>query len=270
MPRRSLPTAQEALRILGEKRTRPQRRPPRPARTGAFNKTLKRFERQFGQGASGLIARWREVVGVEIARRTEPVKLTKGRNGGPSSLEIRVAGPAAAIIQHQAHEILARVNLFLGAEAVQKLRIVQGPLQRPAGPAPCAPKTAAPRRRRGGEARPRHGHRPRWAPQGRAHRPRPRRPATSRAIDYFALRADRSRVSPAFDSRPPLSAPTRGGNRALISRSRRNLPPMPTRRTIAAAAPVAACLALGGCSKVAVSSVDHPMADDAELIPTPR
>jgi hypothetical protein len=60
------------------------------------------------------------------------VKLVKGRNGGPSSLEIRVAGPSAAIIQHQAHEILARVNLFLGAEAVQKLRIVQGPLQRKA------------------------------------------------------------------------------------------------------------------------------------------
>jgi hypothetical protein len=80
------------------------------------------------------------VVGVEIAKRTEPVKLTKGRNGGPSSLEIRVAGPAAAIIQHQAHEILARVNLFLGAEAVQRLRIVQGPLQRP------APTSTRPRR----------------------------------------------------------------------------------------------------------------------------
>lgn len=81
-------------------------------------------------GSGALSARWAEVVGAEIARRTEPVKLSKGRNGGPSSLEIRVAGPAAAIIQHQAHEILDRVNLFLGAEAVQKLRIVQGPLQR--------------------------------------------------------------------------------------------------------------------------------------------
>ena len=83
----------------------------------------------------------RGVVGAEIARRTEVVKLTKGRNGGPSSLEIRVAGPAAAIIQHQAHEILARVNLFLGADAVQKLRIVQGPLRQ-------APARAAPVRRR--------------------------------------------------------------------------------------------------------------------------
>jgi hypothetical protein len=87
------------------------------------------------------MARWREVVGPDIARRTEPVKLVKGRNGGPSSLEIRVAGPSAAIVQHQAHEILARVNLFLGAEAVQKLRIVQGPLR-------GAPETTAPPRRR--------------------------------------------------------------------------------------------------------------------------
>ena len=135
MARRELPTAQEAMRILREKRTRPQRRPPPPLGR-ALNRTLRELDAKFGQGSGALIARWREVVGVEIAKRTEPVKLTKGRNGGPSSLEIRVAGPSAAIIQHQAHEILARVNLFLGAEAVQKLRIVQGPLQRPAAPAP--------------------------------------------------------------------------------------------------------------------------------------
>ena len=128
MPRRDLPSPQEALRILSEKRTRPPRRPPPPLGR-ALNRTLKELDARFGQGSGALQARWREVVGVEIARRTEPVKLSKGRNGGPSSLEIRVAGPSAAIIQHQGHEILARVNLFLGAEAVQKLRIVQGPLQ---------------------------------------------------------------------------------------------------------------------------------------------
>lgn len=139
--RRDLPTHDEALAILARKRTRPQRRPPPPL-SRAVTRTLRPFDKQFGQGSGALEARWREVVGPEIARRTEPVKLTRGRNGGPSSLEIRVAGPAAAIIQHQAQEILARVNLFLGAEAVQKLRIVQGPLRRKAEPA--APK---PRRR---------------------------------------------------------------------------------------------------------------------------
>jgi hypothetical protein len=135
MTRRSLPTLEEARAILASKRTRPQHRPPPPIGR-RLNRYLKEMDGRFGQGASALTARWREVVGPEIARRTEPVKLVKGRAGGPSTLEIRVAGPAAAIIQHQAHEILARVNVFLGPEAVQKLRIVQGPLQRvqPAAP----------------------------------------------------------------------------------------------------------------------------------------
>lgn len=141
MPRR-LPTNDEALAILRSKRTRPPRRPPPPAGR-ALNRYIRELDGKFGQGAAALAARWREIVGEEIARRTEPVKLVKGRNGGPSSLEIRVAGPAAAIIQHRAHEILSRVNLFLGAEAVQKLRIVQGPLQR-AEPAAPPRRRAAP------------------------------------------------------------------------------------------------------------------------------
>src|SRR5687768_5805314 len=140
--RRRLPTPEEAVEILGRKRTRPQLRPPPPAgrALGGFVRDL---DKKYGQGAGALTARWREVVGEEIARRTEPVKLVKGRNGGPSSLEIRVAGPAAAIIQHRAHEILSRVNLFLGPDAVQKLRIVQGPLQR-AEPAPAPRRRSAP------------------------------------------------------------------------------------------------------------------------------
>ena len=140
MARRSLPSPQDAMRILAEKRTRPIRRPPPPAGR-SLSKLVRELDAKFGQGPGALQSRWPEIVGADVARRTEPVKLTKGRNGGPSSLEIRVAGPAAAIIQHQAHEILARVNLFLGAEAVQKLRIVQGPLR-------TTPESAKPRPRR--------------------------------------------------------------------------------------------------------------------------
>ena len=139
MARRPLPSREDALSILASKRTRPIRRPPPPAGR-ALRKFIHDLDVKYGQGASALMARWREVVGPVIAKRTEPVKLTKGRGGVASALEIRVAGPSAAIIQHQAHEILARVNLFLGAEAVQKLRIVQGPLRRT--------ETAPPSRRR--------------------------------------------------------------------------------------------------------------------------
>jgi hypothetical protein len=127
MPR-PLPTAAEAAEILARKRTRPQRRPPPVAGRG-LNKFLKELDAKYGQGPGALQARWREIVGADIAKRTEPVKLSKARGGGPGTLEIRVAGASPLLIQHQAAEIVARVNLFLGDGAVNKLRIVQGPLR---------------------------------------------------------------------------------------------------------------------------------------------
>lgn len=139
--RRRLPTRDEAIQILATKRTRPQRRPPPPAGR-ALSRVLRELDAKFGQGPEALQARWREIVGADIARRTEPVKLVRGRAGGPSSLEIRVSGPAAALVQHQAPEILARVNLFLGEGRVDRLRIVQGPLRHP------TPDAAKPVRRR--------------------------------------------------------------------------------------------------------------------------
>jgi hypothetical protein len=87
------------------------------------------LDARFGQGAEGLKARWREIVGDTLARRTEPIRLVRGRSDGPAALELRVEGPSATLIQHQAPDLLARVNLFLGAGAVDRLRIVQGPLR---------------------------------------------------------------------------------------------------------------------------------------------
>jgi len=133
--RRRLPSPAEAAEILARKRTRPARRPPPPAGR-ALNAFIKELDARFGQGPGALQARWREIVGPDIAKRTEPVKLTRPRSGGGAALEIRVAGASAAIIQHQSAEILARVNLFLGAGAVDKLRIVQGPLRALAETAP--------------------------------------------------------------------------------------------------------------------------------------
>lgn len=126
--RRPLPTTEEALAILGSKRTRPSPRPP-PAAGRSLGPLLRTLDAKFGQGSEGLKARWREIVGETLSRRTEPTKLVKPRTGGAATLEVRVEGPSAALIQHQAQDILARVNLFLGTGAVNKLRIVQGPLR---------------------------------------------------------------------------------------------------------------------------------------------
>ena len=137
MAQRPLPSSREAADILAHKRTRPGPRSLPPAGR-SLGKLLKDLDARFGQGPGALQARWREIVGPEIGRRTEPVRLIRSRTGEAATLELRVAGAAALLIQHQTAEIMARVNLFLGDGAVGKLRIVQGPLQltRPERPSP--------------------------------------------------------------------------------------------------------------------------------------
>jgi hypothetical protein len=142
--RRSLPSSQEALAILAARRPRPAPRPPRHAARG-LSIAMKKLEEKFGRGPDDLKARWKEIVGEALAGRSEPVKLVKSRTGG-ATLELRVAGPVAALVQHQAPLILDRLNLYLGPGAVAKLRIVQGPLSKPPTVAASGPtrRTRAP------------------------------------------------------------------------------------------------------------------------------
>jgi len=143
MPRRSLPSLADARRILAERRTRPPRKVA-PTIGRSLTPFIKSLDARFGQGAGGLKARWREIVGETLAKRSEPAKLVKGRAGSGAVLEIRVEGPMATLVQHQSADILARVNLFLGEGAVARLRIVQGPV----APAAGAEAARTPRRAR--------------------------------------------------------------------------------------------------------------------------
>lgn len=143
MPR-PLPSEAEAREILGRKRTRPQRRPP-PAAAKSLAPVIKALDQRFGQGAGALQGRWPEIVGEPLSRVTEPVKLIKGKPGQGGTLELRVMGPAAAFVQHQSPDILARVNLVLGDGAVERLRISQGPVKaRAARTQPAARKVERP------------------------------------------------------------------------------------------------------------------------------
>ena len=144
--RRSLPSEEDAVRILAAKRTRRAPKPPPPAGR-PLAPLIKALDERFGRGPDVLRSRWREIVGEALAQRTEPVKLSKPRNGDGAVLEIKVDGPAAALIQHQAPDILARVNLFLGAGSVAKLRVVQGPVRRAAADQSAANAAQARRRR---------------------------------------------------------------------------------------------------------------------------
>jgi hypothetical protein len=70
------------------------------------------------------------------------VRIIKGRTGAGGALELRVDGPVASLIQHQAPQITARLDMLLGKGTVTRLRIVQGPLK-----AAAAPVVAKPRRK---------------------------------------------------------------------------------------------------------------------------
>lgn len=131
-----MPSPAEAAEILARHRTRPARRPPPPAGR-ALTKLVKTLDERFGQGPHALQAHWKEIVGEVLSRHTEPVKLIRPRGSKANDgaiLELRVNGPAAAIVQHQANDILAKVNLVLGAGAARQLRIVQGPVRAPSTP----------------------------------------------------------------------------------------------------------------------------------------
>lgn len=137
--RRPLPTDREAQEILARRKTRPS---PRPApRAGkALAPLIREMDERFGRGAAALEGRWVEIVGERIARVSRPQKLTKGRGGSGGTLELRVPGAAALLIQHQEAEIIEQVNLFLGPGAVERLRIAQGPIK----PLPAAKVQPAP------------------------------------------------------------------------------------------------------------------------------
>lgn len=140
--RRPLPTPEEAADILRRRRTRPPFRAA-PSAGKSLAPLVKALDERFGQGPGALEARWKEIVGDALARRSEPVKLVKARGGG-GTLELKVDGPAATLVQHQAPQILARLDLILGAGAVTRLRIVQGPLKAKTARDPAS----QPRRRR--------------------------------------------------------------------------------------------------------------------------
>ena len=148
--RRDLPTDSEVREILSRRRTRPLPRSAPPAGR-ALAPLIKQLDAKFGRSAGTLEPRWREIVGDRLARVTRPQKLTRGKGGAGGTLELRVAGPAALLVQHQSEDILARVNLFLGPGSVDRLRIAQGPVKPPSdlarpvnriGPA-AAPLSAA-------------------------------------------------------------------------------------------------------------------------------
>jgi len=91
--------------------------------------------RKQGFASAELVTRWTEIVGADIAARSEPVRIqwtrpADGEERQPGTLVLRVEGPGAIEIQHSADVVCERVNRFLGWRAVARLALRQAPLRR--------------------------------------------------------------------------------------------------------------------------------------------
>ena len=80
-----------------------------------------------------LVLRWREIVGDDIARIAEPLRLSEGPEG--AVLTLRCEAGAAVFLQHQTRELLERLATYLGPSRIARVRLVQGELERHDGPA---------------------------------------------------------------------------------------------------------------------------------------
>jgi hypothetical protein len=90
-----------------------------------------------------LLLRWEEIAGAETARMARPIRFSEGAEGGVLTLK---AEPGAALfLQHESRTLIERINTYLGAETVTRLRFIQAPLVRRPPPPPKATRsTTAP------------------------------------------------------------------------------------------------------------------------------
>lgn len=117
--------ALHALRGRAPWRARPK--------AGAAARALLRSK--MGAQAAGIYAlrlRWQEIAGARLAALTSAKAITGA--GAARCLEILTAPGAALAVQQQERALIAKINLVLGARAIAKLRLVQGPVKAPAPP----------------------------------------------------------------------------------------------------------------------------------------
>jgi len=91
-----------------------------------------------GFSSATLISDWATIIGDELAASCQPIKLAFQQGSRDSGmLHLRVSSGAALEIQHITPQIIDRINGHLGYHAVERLKLIQGPM----------PRTSQPRRK---------------------------------------------------------------------------------------------------------------------------
>ena len=83
-----------------------------------------------GRDYAALIAEWPAIVGEALAASSLPEKMTRPvrDKAGPAVLTVRVTSGAAMEFQHREPQLIERINAYLGHRAVERLKLIQGPI----------------------------------------------------------------------------------------------------------------------------------------------
>jgi hypothetical protein len=79
-----------------------------------------------------LVLRWAEIAGPAVARLARPIKWQDDPAG--ATLTLKCEAGAAVLLQHQTRELIQRLNAYLGANRVGRLKFVSGQLAIPEEP----------------------------------------------------------------------------------------------------------------------------------------
>ena len=86
----------------------------------SLHKLLKPLAQKNGFSDGRIFSQWRQIVGEELAAKARPQKLSNG------TLTLSVSNGAVAMeVQHQAMQLMERINRHFGFKAVKSLRPVQ-------------------------------------------------------------------------------------------------------------------------------------------------
>ncbi|MEW6123352.1 MAG: DciA family protein [Pseudomonadota bacterium] len=83
-----------------------------------------------------VVTHWDEIVGPDLAPRSQPLRLQWPReeNGEAATLFVRVEGPYAIEFQYAAPVVIERINAYFGWRCVGRIALRQGPVPRKAAP----------------------------------------------------------------------------------------------------------------------------------------
>lgn len=136
-----------------------QRKRPNSSRKRGFQQTggvlaarIRGVAETRGFSHTQIITRWREIVGPDIARIADPVKVTYGNKGLGATLVLLTKGAFGPELDMQKPVIREKVNAIYGYNAIARIQVTQTSRtgfaegQTPFAPAPKPTKPADPRK----------------------------------------------------------------------------------------------------------------------------